>query len=155
MMRKKLLVSTTIVLLLTSNLLYSEGKASNVNDKETNTEVVTLADSQQYYFTDVKKTHWAAESIKYLVDKGYMQAFEDGSFKPNSYTTRGEAAFVIAKMMGVSLESNFELKAKDVPTTHPYYAEIRKLAELGIIQNNEYFNPTYFKNDCTCIRHCC
>ena len=140
-MRKKLFITTSIVLLLTSNLLHSEAKASNVNNTETNIEATTLADSQQYYFKDVKKNHWAAESIKYLVDKGYMQAYKDGSFKPNSNTTRGEAAFVIAKMMGISMESTFELKAEDVPTTHPYYNEIRKLAELGIIQNNKNFNP--------------
>lgn len=136
-MLKKLLVSTSVVLLLTSNLLHPEAKASNVNTNE----ATALADSQQYYFTDVSKSHWAAESIKYLVDKGYMQAYKDGSFKPNSNTTRAEAAFVIANMMGISMESTYALKAKDVPTTHPYYNEIRKLAELGIIQNNEYFDP--------------
>lgn len=43
--------------------------------------------------------------------------------------------------MGISLESDFNLNATDVPETHPYYKEIRKLAELGIIQNNSKFNP--------------
>ncbi|WP_346235374.1 S-layer homology domain-containing protein [Lysinibacillus telephonicus] len=142
MILKKILLSTFIALLLTSNLLHSEANASNVNNKNPEKDVTVLADSEQYYYTDVSESYWAADSIKYLVDKGYMQVYKDGSFKPNRNTTRGEAAYVIAKMMGISLESTFKLKAKDVPTTHPYYKEIRKLAELGVIQNNEYFNPT-------------
>lgn len=142
MILKKLIVSISIALLFTCNLLYSEANASNDNNKEPKEEVSVSADSEKYYFKDVPEDHWAAESIKYLVDKGYMQVYADGSFKPNSNTTRGEAAYVIAKMMGISLESTFKLKAKDVPTTHPYYKEIRKLAELGIIQNSDYFNPS-------------
>ncbi|MEO4054141.1 S-layer homology domain-containing protein [Solibacillus sp. CAU 1738] len=94
-----------------------------------------------HYLTDVKNTHWAAEEIMTLVNAGQMDVYEDGSFRPNAITTRAEAAAVIARTMGTSLESDFELQAIDVPTTHPYYAEIRKLAELGIIQNSEWFNP--------------
>ena len=94
-----------------------------------------------YYFTDLKKTHWAGDSIMKLVKNGAMDAYDDHSFKPNQFTTRAEAASVIARTMGVSLDSDFELKAVDVPITHPYYKEIRKLAELGIVQNSEFFNP--------------
>lgn len=94
-----------------------------------------------HYFSDLKKTHWAAPAIMQLVDKGFMDAYADHSFKPNNYTTRAEAAAVIARTMGISLESDFNLQAMDVTKSHPYYKEIRKLAELGIIQNGEWFNP--------------
>lgn len=94
-----------------------------------------------YYFTDVKKDYWAAKDIMTLVNAGQMNTYDDGTFRPNSPTTRGEAAAVIARTMGIPLESDFALQAVDVPPTHPYYKEIRKLAELGIVQDNEWFEP--------------
>lgn len=92
-------------------------------------------------FSDVKKSYWAAPVIQELVAKGYMNGYADGTFKPNQPTTRAEAAGVMARTMGISLTSNYTFKFTDVTTNHPYFAEIRKLAELGIIQDTTYFHP--------------
>ncbi|MEL4024058.1 S-layer homology domain-containing protein [Lysinibacillus endophyticus] len=137
-MRKKKILTTSLVVVLTSTLWFSKTEASNVVESS---KQVSQSYSSTHYFKDVKKTFWAAESIKTFVDKGFIQLYSDGSFKPNSIATREEAACAIARAMGISLESDFNLNATDVPETHPYYKEIRKLAELGIIQNNSKFNP--------------
>ncbi len=121
-MMKKILVAGALTYCLMQNSVYAEQATT-------------------HYFTDVKKDFWAANDIYTLVNAGQMNSYDDGSFRPNSITTRGEAAAVIARTMGISLESDFTLQAVDVPTTHPYYKEIRKLAELGIVQNNEWFQP--------------
>lgn len=92
-------------------------------------------------FSDVKDSYWAAPAINELVDKGYMDGYADGTFKPNDWTTRAEAAAVIARTMGVSLKSDYRFQFTDVNEQHIYYAEIRKLAELGIIQDAELFSP--------------
>lgn len=92
-------------------------------------------------FSDVKKDYWAAPVIEKLVDKGYMSGYTDGTFRPNAITTRAEAAGVIARSMGTSLASTYTFQFTDVAVGHPYFAEIRKLAELGIIQDTAYFNP--------------
>lgn len=92
-------------------------------------------------FSDVKASYWAAPIIYELVEKGYMEGYIDGTFKPNQLTTRAEAAAMIARTMGVALETDFKPNFVDVGENHRYYQEICKLAELGIIQNETYFNP--------------
>lgn len=92
-------------------------------------------------FSDVKPNDWAAPIITELVDKGYMDGYPDGTFKPNQLTTRAEAAAIIARTMDISLESSYTPQFQDVVDTHPYYAEICKLVELGIIQDSTLFNP--------------
>ncbi|SOB90845.1 uncharacterized YkwD family protein [Ureibacillus xyleni] len=140
-MKKKKIITTSLVVVLTSTLCFSKIEASNVVESSAQKPVISQAYSSTHYYKDVKKTFWAAESIKSFVDQGFIYLKSDGSFKPNSIATREEAACAIARAMGISLESNFQLNAMDVPKTHPYYKEIRKLAELGIIQNNSKFNP--------------
>lgn len=92
-------------------------------------------------FSDVKDNYWAAPVIAELVEKGYMDGYADGTFKPNQFTTRAEAAAVMARTMGISLDSSYICQFTDVTENHPYYKEIRKLAELGIIQDTILFNP--------------
>ena len=137
-MRKKRILATSLVIVLTSTLWLSNIEASSAVET---TKQVSQSYSSTHYFKDVKKTFWAAESIKSFVDQGFIQLYPDGSFKPNRITTREEAACAIARAMEISLESDFTLNATDVPVTHPYHKEIRKLAELGIIQNTSQFNP--------------
>lgn len=127
---KRLVAAGTLAILLLQPVLPDEVLAQ---------EKTEIGDTR--YFTDLKKTHWAEAAIMKLVKNGAMDAYDDFSFKPNQFTTRAEAAAVIVRTMGVSLDSDFELKAVDLPRTHPYYKEIRKLTELGIVQNNEFFNP--------------
>ena len=92
-------------------------------------------------FTDVKSSYWAAPVINELAGKGFMEGFADGTFKPNSMTTRAEAASIIARTMEIDLTTDFVPNFSDVPSNHLYYKEITKLAELGIIQNESKFNP--------------
>lgn len=92
-------------------------------------------------FSDVKPSYWATPDITSLVEKGYMNGYEDGTFKPNQLTTRAEAAAVIARTMGVSLDSDYEVQFTDVAEDHPYRKEIIKLVELGVLQDAPQFNP--------------
>lgn len=92
-------------------------------------------------FTDVKASYWAAPIIYELVEKGYMEGYEDGTFKPNQTTTRAEAAAIVARTMEIDLTTDFKPNFEDVSQEHPYYMEISKLTELGIIQNESKFNP--------------
>lgn len=92
-------------------------------------------------FTDVKSTHWAATTIHELVGKGYMKGYSDGSFKPNQATTRGEAAAIIARTMGIEITTNYQPKFQDVTVKHPYYQAISKLVEMGVLADGNYFYP--------------
>ena len=92
-------------------------------------------------FTDLKSTHWAASTIYDFVNYGYMKGYEDGTFKPNQATTRGEAVVIIARTMGIDLTTEYEPKFLDVPENHPYYQAISKLTEVGVISDDNYFYP--------------
>lgn len=48
-------------------------------------------------FNDIKG-HWAEENINYVVDNGFMNGYEDSTFKPDKEVTRAELATVLKRM---------------------------------------------------------
>jgi hypothetical protein len=42
--------------------------------------------------------HWAEEAIRWCMDKGLMQGYEDGTFLPDKGVTRAELATVIKRL---------------------------------------------------------
>lgn len=90
---------------------------------------------------DVPQSHWAYASINHMVTKQYMAKYANETFKPEQVITRAEAAGAIARSMNIDLESSFSPNFIDVPITHPYYKEICKLVELGVVQNSDTFRP--------------
>lgn len=90
---------------------------------------------------DVPVSHWASSSIQHMLKKQYMTTYVDGNFKPEQAITRAEAAGAIARSMQVNLETSFSPNFKDLPVTHPYYKEICKLVEIGVLQNTDTFQP--------------
>lgn len=49
-------------------------------------------------FNDVPKTHWAAKEIQECADKGLLDGFPDGSFKPDEPVTRAQLATVLLRL---------------------------------------------------------
>lgn len=49
-------------------------------------------------FTDVPKTHWAYKAIEELAEKGLINGYEDGTFKPDAPITRAEVAIIISRI---------------------------------------------------------
>lgn len=92
-------------------------------------------------YKDLKSTHWAAQDLMQLIKIGALDTPTSGTIKPDEWVTRGEAIAVVARAAGISLESNFPLKASDLPLPHHYYKEIQKMVELGMIQNDSRINP--------------
>lgn len=90
---------------------------------------------------DVPESHWASAPIQHMLVKQYMTTYPDGTFKPEQVITRAEAAGAIARSININLESSFSPDFKDVPITHPYYKEICKLVEIGVLQNSDAFHP--------------
>lgn len=129
---KKLLASLIMLFLIASNLNPTFAESIEIPS----TSQISIENMK-----DINKSSWAFKAVQFAVSKGYMEVFEDNTFRPNQVITRGEAAAIIAKTMEVSLESDFELQVMDVSESHPYYKEIRKLTELGIVDPSNYFYP--------------
>ena len=92
-------------------------------------------------FPDVTKEHWAGAYITSLAAVGLLQGYPDGTFKPEQYITRAEAAVIISR----SLDQGFSASAKgliednsrnfsDVAGDHWAKEAIDKLAMEGILK---------------------
>lgn len=57
----------------------------------------TLATS---VFSDVKYDFWAAGAIRTVTEKGWINGYLEGSFRPNQYITYDEVAVALLKMLG-------------------------------------------------------
>ncbi|QQS58958.1 septal ring lytic transglycosylase RlpA family protein [Candidatus Peregrinibacteria bacterium] len=99
------------------------------------------------FFTDIPPTHPAFEAISELEERGVINGFSDGSFRPDATITRAAALKIVllsagAEMNGVVSISPFP----DVPTGEWFAPIARKGKELGIVQGDAQGNFLPSKN---------
>lgn len=58
-------------------------------------------------FTDVAESHWAYEAIGMAAYYGWVNGYEDGSFKPDANIARSEAAKMVNTMLGRSADKDY------------------------------------------------
>lgn len=84
-------------------------------------------------FKDLEGFEWAAESIRYLRDKGVINGYSDELFAPSDNVTRAQ----LCKMLCLALEINSykknELVFSDVGKDEWYYDYVVTLSSLGIV----------------------
>ena len=79
--------------------------------------------------------------IVYLTSNGYINGYEDGTFKPSQNLSRSHAAVLISRALNLDLSNVTDPGFTDVPKTHPYYKEIAAVANARIVggkENNQY-----------------
>ena len=93
------------------------------------------------WFTDVPKTDTTYTAIKTLTDKEVINGFEDYTFRPDAKVTRGQAAAIMNRVLGLQPEvmSHFT----DVPKTYRFAYDIAAIREAGIITgfDDKTFRP--------------
>ncbi|WP_162805762.1 S-layer homology domain-containing protein [Sporosarcina sp. PTS2304] len=89
--------------------------------------------AEKQMFPDVPPTKHFAEAVNDLATRTIIGGYPDGTFKPGNSITRGQAAAIIAKMIGLETWNVKGQKFKDVPTSYGFYKAIAKMAEEGII----------------------
>lgn len=94
-------------------------------------------------FSDVAPTDYFYNDVMTLAERGIVKGFPDGSFRPNDSVTRGQAAKMIAGVLGLDTENVANPGFKDVSTTDEYYGAIAALANAGVIQGypDDTFKP--------------
>ena len=77
-------------------------------------------------FYDVSPEMQDAAAIAYCADRGWVNGYPDGSFRPGGYITRAEAAAVVNRTMGRTISSSnvSGIHYTDVPEYHWAYDEI-------------------------------
>ncbi|WP_100405686.1 Ig-like domain-containing protein [Bacillus solitudinis] len=86
-------------------------------------------------FTDVSSDFWANAEISYLVDKGIIDGYPDGTFKPGLTIIRGQAAALLATAARLDVpETVTEAPFNDL-TVDSYFAPVAEvMKEVGYIK---------------------
>lgn len=84
-------------------------------------------------FSDVDDDNWAAPYIATATEKGWINGFADGTFKPDKKITRAQAVTIINNMLGRSADDEVVSSGNakdfyDVYTSHWAYADILEAA---------------------------
>ena len=95
-------------------------------------------------YTDVDNGHWAARSIAICASNGWVQGYEDGTFRPDQPITRAEAMTIINRMLGRGVSKGYVCKGAVRYTDNDpgswYYFEV-----LEATNDHEYRNARPFE----------
>ncbi|WP_158232892.1 S-layer homology domain-containing protein [Sporosarcina sp. P2] len=94
---------------------------------------VSAAAANKQVFSDVPPSKHFADAVNELAARNIIGGYPDDTFKPGNSITRGQAAAIIAKMIGLDTSNVNGKKFKDVSTSYGFYKAITKMAEEGII----------------------
>ncbi|MFO7815229.1 MAG: S-layer homology domain-containing protein [Halanaerobiales bacterium] len=98
---------------------------------------------------DVPESHWAYESVNFLVEKGYFSLYEDDTFKGTNKVSRYELAEIIARMLRDTAAGETEMSDEDVDTLRELSLDFRdELVDIANKQNafSENLNKVQKKN---------
>lgn len=96
-------------------------------------------------FNDLNPTADYYQPVSELLERGIVNGYSDGTFRPNQAVTRGQAAKMLALALKLNTKSVKNPNFKDVSSDHQYYPYIAALANKGII--NGYSDNTYHPNE--------
>lgn len=91
-------------------------------------------------FSDINN-HWAEEEMEYLIQKGIIGGYADGTFRPNEIVTRAQAAVMIGRAKGLPGEKPVDTRFPDVPASVTGSGYIYELEKIDAITG--YGNGTY------------
>lgn len=87
-------------------------------------------------FTDITN-HWAKNSIETLANKGIINGYRDGTFKPDAPLTRAEFATMLIKAFPQLLDIREPIQFKDVPSIFWAHGVIQKTYRTGFMSGYE------------------
>ncbi len=88
-------------------------------------------------FTDITAKSSAYKEVMSLTERGIINGFNDGTYRPSQAVTRGQAAKLLVELLNLDVENVQDPKYNDVPQTNPFYKHIAALANKGIILGYE------------------
>ncbi|MEK3765681.1 5'-nucleotidase C-terminal domain-containing protein [Solibacillus sp. FSL K6-4121] len=93
--------------------------------------------AEEAIFTDVSANHPYADGINALTAAGVVKGFGDGTFKPDTTVTRGQAAKMIAGALKLDTTNVKNPNFKDIETSNQYYNQIAALVATGFVNGYE------------------
>jgi len=96
-------------------------------------------------YPDVPATHWSSGNIQIMKAEGIMQGDVSGTFRPDAFITRAEAATLLLRMLKVAPFNNLTSSSfKDVSATNWAIGYIESMQKYGLITG--YPDGTYKPN---------
>ena len=97
----------------------------------------------KFYAIDDINSHWAKNTIKDFISKGYINGYQDGSFKPNNDITRAEFVKIANRVFGFTEKGTVTFN--DVRSSDWFYNEIAIAQKAGYINGKS--STTFAPND--------
>ena len=93
-------------------------------------------------FTDIN-THWAKDSVDYVVGRGLLSGTSDTAFSPNSAMTRGMLVTALGRLADVDVKAYTTNSFTDVKADSTFRPYIEWAYKKGIVQGigNQQFAP--------------
>lgn len=83
---------------------------------------------------DDVKGHWAEQQIRKWTDRGYINKYDDGSFRPDSPISRAEFMAIVNRSF--SFTDKADIEYKDLKASVWYYEDVLKAVKAGYIVGN-------------------
>lgn len=97
-------------------------------------------------FSDVDKKYEYYNEISAAVKSGIIRGYSDGSFAPKSYATRGEAATMIARMLGLVVEPEEAGSTGEKINLTWHHLGKTGITETGaVMEGLNVISPTWFR----------
>jgi hypothetical protein len=108
-----------------------------------------------YTFEDVQPTDWFYEPVNWMACNHIVGGYDDGTFRPNNPTTRGQTTKMLVGAFGLALHVEGGPHFSDVPADNPFYSFVETASYYGIVggypcggelepcdaQSRSYFRP--------------
>lgn len=91
-------------------------------------------------FNDING-HWAKTDIEKFANLGYIDGYEDNTFRPDGQITRAEFVKLVNRVFNLSEKANENFI--DVNSTDWYYDEVRIACKAGYINGEQDINGNY------------
>ena len=87
-------------------------------------------------FSDLKTSHWCYEKIMDFLGRGFVDGYEDGTFRPDQTITRAEFVKIVNNFFGYDStpEENAKSSFSDVSEEDWYFGYVEEAVENGYIK---------------------
>ncbi|HBQ28416.1 MAG TPA: hypothetical protein DD719_03210 [Desulfotomaculum sp.] len=113
-------------------------KYTVVEDLESKKEEIKIT------FIDLPVNHWAKEIITFMVGKGFLKGYPDGTCRPENPVTRAEFTALLVRVLGLS-ETDGALNFTDLRPDHWSYRFVAAAYGQGLVKG--YTNSIFGSHD--------
>ncbi len=84
-------------------------------------------------FVDMPEDHQNYKAVEYLKEKGILDGYSDGTFRPGSLVNRAEAVKIIVGAFGISKDGSFSQKFPDVKSSDWFFKFVMAGEKAGLV----------------------